>query len=140
MFFTASQDRFYHNGYSIPSFSVVWDFLVGCSLDSPVTFSIFLISIGIIRTFTVSLFLRSHSFKSENMGIKEIEVEIQKLELHERATLAKWIVESLEDLSEDEVEVLWAEEAERRLDEIEQGMVTEISDKDVLRRARSAIS
>ena len=74
------------------------------------------------------------------MGIKEIEVEIQKLELHERATLAKWIVESLEDLSEDEVEVLWAEEAERRLDEIEQGMVTEISDKDVLRRARSAIS
>ncbi len=140
MFFTASQDRFYHNGYSIPSFSVVWDFLVGCSLDSPVTFSIFLISIGIIRTFTVSLFLRSHSFKSENMGIKEIEVAIQKLELHERATLAKWIVESLEDLSEDEVEVLWAEEAERRLDEIEQGMVTEISDKDVLRRARSAIS
>ena len=32
------------------------------------------------------------------MGIKEIEVEIQKLELNERASLAKWIVESLDEL------------------------------------------
>jgi hypothetical protein len=43
------------------------------------------------------------------MGIKEIEVEIQKLELKERATLAKWIVESLDNLSEAEVEALWTE-------------------------------
>lgn len=74
------------------------------------------------------------------MGIKEIEVEIQKLELKERATLAKWIVESLDNLSEAEVESLWAEEAERRLDELEQGIASEISDKEVLRRARAAIS
>ncbi|MEI7707902.1 MAG: addiction module protein [Chlorobium sp.] len=74
------------------------------------------------------------------MGIKEIEVEIQKLELKERATLAKWIVESLDNLSEAEVEALWAEEAERRLDELEQGIASEISDKEVLRRARAAIS
>ena len=72
------------------------------------------------------------------MGIKEIEVEIQKLELKERATLAKWIVESLDNLSE--AEALWTEEAERRLDELEQGIATEISDKEVLRRARAAIS
>ncbi len=45
----------------------------------------------------------------KDMGIKEIEVEIQKLELKERATLAKWIVESLDNLSEAEVEVLWTE-------------------------------
>lgn len=69
------------------------------------------------------------------MGIKEIEAEIQKLELNERATLAKWIVES-----QDEVDALWAEEAECRLDELEQGIVVEISDKEVLRRARAAIS
>ena len=43
------------------------------------------------------------------MGIKEIEVEIQKLELKERATLAKWIVESLDNLSEAEVEALLTE-------------------------------
>ena len=74
------------------------------------------------------------------MGIKEIEVEIQKLELKERATLAKWIVESLDNLSEAEVDALWTEQAERRLDELEQGIATEISDKEVLRRARAAIS
>jgi hypothetical protein len=74
------------------------------------------------------------------MSLKEIEAEIMKLDLKERATLAKWIVESLDELSEAEVEALWAEEAERRLDELEQGLVTEISDKEVLRRARTAIS
>mgnify|MGYP001594657119 CR=1 FL=1 len=74
------------------------------------------------------------------MSIKDIEAEIQKLDLKERATLAKWIVESLDDLSEAEVEALWAEEAERRLDELEQGLVTEIPDKEVLSRARAAIS
>lgn len=74
------------------------------------------------------------------MSIKEIEAEIRKLDLRDRATLAKWIVESLDDLSEAEVEALWAEEAERRLDELEQGLVTEIPDREVLRRARAAIS
>lgn len=74
------------------------------------------------------------------MSIKEIEAEIKNLDLKDRATLAKWIVESLDDLSEAEVEALWAEEAECRLDELEQGLVTEIPDKEVLRRARAAIS
>jgi hypothetical protein len=46
--------------------------------------------------------------------------------LKDRATLAKWIVESLDELSEAEIEALWAEEAERRLDELEQGLVSEI--------------
>ena len=74
------------------------------------------------------------------MSIKEIEAEIKNLDLKDRATLAKWIVESLDDLSEAEVEALWAEEAERRLDELEQGLVTEIPDREVLLRARAAIS
>jgi hypothetical protein len=74
------------------------------------------------------------------MSIKEIEAEIQKLDLKDRATLAKWIVESLDKLSEAEVEALWAEEAERRLDELEQGLATEIPAREVLRRARAAIS
>jgi hypothetical protein len=45
------------------------------------------------------------------MGLKELEVEIKKLDLKERATLAKWIVESLDDLSEAEIKALWVEEA-----------------------------
>ena len=67
------------------------------------------------------------------MSLKEIEREIKKLDLKDRAALAKWIVESLDELSEAEVEALWAEEAERRLDEMEQGKVSEIPAKDGLR-------
>ncbi|MBN2034031.1 MAG: addiction module protein [Deltaproteobacteria bacterium] len=74
------------------------------------------------------------------MSREEIEAEIKKLDLKDRAALAKWIVESLDDLSEAEVEALWAEEAERRLDEMEQGQVHEIPSKEVLCRARAAIS
>jgi hypothetical protein len=74
------------------------------------------------------------------MSLKEIEAEIKKLDMKDRATLAKWIVESLDNLSEAEVEALWIEEAERRLDEMEQGQVNEIPAKEVLRRARAVIS
>jgi hypothetical protein len=74
------------------------------------------------------------------MSIKEIEAEIKNLDLKDRATLAKWILESLDDLSDAEVEALWAEEAECRLDELAQGIVTEVPAKEVLRRARAAIS
>jgi transposase len=52
---------------------------------------------------------------------------VRKLALKERAALAKWIVQTLDDLSESELEALWAEEAERRLDELEQGVAAEIS-------------
>jgi putative addiction module component (TIGR02574 family) len=74
------------------------------------------------------------------MSIKEIEAEIKKLPLSDRAALAKWLVESLDELSDAEVDALWAEEAERRLDELEQGGVAEISAEEVLRRARTAMS
>ena len=74
------------------------------------------------------------------MSLEELEAEIGRLPLSERAVLAKWIVESLDDLSESEIEALWAEEAERRLDELEQGHAPEIPAEEVLRRARAAIS
>jgi len=74
------------------------------------------------------------------MSIEELVAEVKKLSLEDRASLAKWIVESLDDLSESEIEALWAKEAERRLDEMEQGLAAEIPAEDVLRRARAAIS
>jgi putative addiction module component (TIGR02574 family) len=74
------------------------------------------------------------------MSLKEIEAEIKKLDLKDRAALAKWVVESLDELSEAEVEALWIEEAERRLDEMERGPMTGIPAKEVLRRAKAAIS
>lgn len=74
------------------------------------------------------------------MSIEELEAEIKKLPLGDRAALAKQLVESLDELSESEVETLWAKEAEHRLDELEQGLVTEIPAEEVMRRARAAIS
>jgi hypothetical protein len=74
------------------------------------------------------------------MSVKELEAEIKKLDLKQRAALAKWLIRSLDDLSEAELEALWAEEAERRLAELEQGVVTEIPAEETIRRARDAIS
>lgn len=74
------------------------------------------------------------------MCLEELEAEIKKLDLKDRALLAKRRVESLDELSEAEIEALWVEEAERRLDEMENGLVTEIPVEEALRRARAAIS
>lgn len=74
------------------------------------------------------------------MSLKELEAEIKRLDLKERAMLAKWLVESLDELSRDEIEALWAEEAEARLDELEQGLAAEIPAEEALGRARKAIS
>jgi len=74
------------------------------------------------------------------MCLEELEAEIKKLDLKDRALLAKRIVESLDELSEAEIKALWVEEAERRLDEMENGLVTEIPVEEALRRARAAIS
>lgn len=74
------------------------------------------------------------------MSLDELVAEVKKLSLEDRAALAKRIVESLDDLSDSEIEALWVREAEHRLDELEQGRVTEIPAEEVLRRARAAIS
>ena len=48
------------------------------------------------------------------MSTEELEVEALKLAPRERARLAEKLLESLENLSEDENAKLWAEEAKRR--------------------------
>jgi len=48
------------------------------------------------------------------MRIDEIEAEMLKLDPWARARLAKKLLESLEALSDEENERLWAEEADRR--------------------------
>lgn len=74
------------------------------------------------------------------MGLNELENEISKLELKDRAALAQWLLRTLDDLPENEIAALWTAEAEHRLDEMESGAVQEVSAEEVLRRARSAIS
>jgi hypothetical protein len=48
------------------------------------------------------------------MDIHDIEAEVLKLDPHVRARLARKLLESLESLSAEENERLWAEEADRR--------------------------
>ncbi len=74
------------------------------------------------------------------MELKELETEIGKPALKERSALAKRIIASLDEPSEAEIEALWTEAAERRLDELEQGLATEIPAEEVLRRARAGLS
>jgi putative addiction module component (TIGR02574 family) len=74
------------------------------------------------------------------MSIAELEVEILKLTAKDRAELANWLLGSLDGLSESEIESLWVEEAERRLDELTRGNVCTIPSEEVLRRARTMLS
>ncbi|HUI43672.1 MAG TPA: addiction module protein [Terriglobia bacterium] len=74
------------------------------------------------------------------MSVEELENEALKLERRERARLAEKLLSSLEALSPAEAERLWADEALRRLEEIEQGKATSRPAEDVLREARSRLA
>ena len=73
------------------------------------------------------------------MSIKEIEAAILKLVPKDRARLAGKLLESLEDLSDEENEIIWAQEAERR-DEAWSSLADRgRTAKNVLRRARAKL-
>ncbi|HEY6292105.1 MAG TPA: addiction module protein [Terriglobia bacterium] len=74
------------------------------------------------------------------MSVEELENEALKLESRERARLAEKLLSSLETLSPAEAERLWAEEALRRLEELEQGKATSRPASAVLGDARSRLA
>jgi putative addiction module component (TIGR02574 family) len=74
------------------------------------------------------------------MKLEELEIEVMKLGLEERAALAEKLILSLDALSEAENLRLWIAEAERRLKELREGTATEVPAQEVFRRARAAIS
>jgi putative addiction module component (TIGR02574 family) len=73
--------------------------------------------------------------------VKEIATAAMKLDAKKRARLAARLIESLreeeEKLPPEEWERLWAEEAERRLEELRQGKAKEIPAEEVFARARA---
>ena len=73
------------------------------------------------------------------MTLKELETEALRLNPASRARLAKKLLNSLDALSEAEVERLWVEEAERRNDQIERGVVEARRAEDVIRDARARL-
>jgi putative addiction module component (TIGR02574 family) len=54
-------------------------------------------------------------------NLAEVLRNAMSLDVHDRATLAERLLASLEELSEEEAERLWAEAAQRRLEEYRAG-------------------
>lgn len=73
------------------------------------------------------------------MSIKELEAEAMKLDPKSRARLAGKLLESLENLSEEENVRLWAEEAQRRDGEMDAHPDSSASAKDVFREVRAKL-
>mgnify|MGYP001442231997 CR=1 FL=1 len=75
----------------------------------------------------------------DTMSIDELHVEALKLGAGARARLAQLLLESLEDLSDEENAKLWAEEAERRADAWDAAGEAGRSAADVFRNVRARI-
>jgi len=65
------------------------------------------------------------------VNLAEVLKNALSLEVRDRATLAERLLASLEEISEEEAERLWAEEAERRLDEYRAGRAQGIQAEEV---------
>lgn len=72
------------------------------------------------------------------MTIDELKREALRLDPSNRASLARDLLVSLDDLPSDEVERLWLEEAERRRREIQTGKVVPIPMDEVFAQARAS--
>ena len=73
------------------------------------------------------------------MTIEQVETEALKLDPEARAKLAEKLLRSLDDLPDEDIEQLWAEEATRRDAEIDSGVASLRDAEDVLRDARSRL-
>ena len=73
------------------------------------------------------------------MSLKELEAEVLKLDPKARARLAGKLLESLENLSEEENTRLWAEEAQRRDAEMDMNSGSSCSATEVFREARAKL-
>lgn len=69
--------------------------------------------------------------------LKDIAAEALELPLDARAELASQLLESLDDLSEEESDRLWAQEAERRYADYKSGNVDSTPAEEVFARLQS---
>jgi putative addiction module component (TIGR02574 family) len=73
------------------------------------------------------------------MNIEIIYREALSLPVQERARLAEQLLSSLDALSEAEIEQLWFQEAARRAEEMDQGLVQRIPSETVRREAQALL-
>ncbi len=71
------------------------------------------------------------------MTVDEIMREALALDVETRASIAHELLNSLESLSEAEVERLWIDEAKRRSDDVKSGVAVTIPADESLARARA---
>ncbi len=71
------------------------------------------------------------------MGFEELKAEALKLAPESRASLARELLGSLDNMSAEEVERLWIEEAIRRDNEIDRGMAQLRPADEVFSRAKT---
>jgi hypothetical protein len=71
------------------------------------------------------------------MTMEELKREALRLDPSARAGLARDLLTSLDELSEDEVERLWLEEAVRRHEDIASGKTETVEMEDVFSEARA---
>ena len=70
---------------------------------------------------------------------RELESKALQLPAKERARLAERLISSLDQETDPDAEMLWLQEAERRLDELESGKVAGIPADRVFEKARSTL-
>ena len=73
------------------------------------------------------------------MTTEQVENEALKLKPQARAELAEKLLKSLEDLSDEEIERLWAEEAVRRDSELDSGTASMRDAEVVFKDARARL-
>lgn len=74
------------------------------------------------------------------MRVEDLEQEAMQLTQESRARLAKKLLDSLDELSESERELLWLDESERRLRKLDSGQVEGRPAEEVIRQARAHLS
>ena len=73
------------------------------------------------------------------MTIEQVETEALKLKPQARAELAEKLLRSLENLPEEEIQRLWAEEAVHRDAELDSGIASMRDAEEVFRDARAKL-
>lgn len=73
------------------------------------------------------------------MDFKALEREALSLPVSERARLAHELLESLDTLSEPDLERMWLDEAERRAEQLDQGVVQLVPGEVVSQKAHALL-
>ncbi|HEY6457759.1 MAG TPA: addiction module protein [Steroidobacteraceae bacterium] len=72
-------------------------------------------------------------------SVQEIRQEIQKLSLVEKEDLLRALVIELDVAADPEIDALWLDEAQRRGQEIDEGLVQCVPAEDVFKRLESTL-